>query len=99
MLDTLKAKPIQFALFDQTLYEQVPTLYERIIFAPPEFQKTRYRVAGEFDQQIGQYLGNVFVPKEESSHGYLVALRFEDGSIEAFHPYSLFPIIEKEVKE
>jgi len=99
MLDTLQKKPVQFALFDQTPFVHVPTLYERIVFAPPDFQKTRYRIAGGGDPRIGHLLGNIMAGEEEGAGtgGYLVAIEFEDGSIEAFHPFSLFPVIEKEV--
>ena len=97
MNDISTAKPIQVALFDPAPYEHVPTLFERIVFAPPDFQKTRYRIAGFGDPRIGHLLGNIMASEEEGagSGGYLVALQFEDGSVEAFHPYSLFPVIDK----
>jgi hypothetical protein len=69
-------------------------------FQPPipgHDEGTKNRVAG-LDDRVGLYKGTGYVPREEISGGYVIFLEFENGSIEAFHPFSLFPVIDKEEK-
>jgi hypothetical protein len=52
----------------------------------------KWRVAG-LDSRIGTYKGIGYCHCSEISGGYMIFLEFEDGRVEAFHPYSLFPVV------
>jgi hypothetical protein len=58
----------------------------------------KWKVGG-LDGRIGEYVGVADIPDARGVLDYEVFLRFADREIWAFHPMSLFPVIEEDVPE
>lgn len=96
MLSNSAMTAFQGTLFDPLPYTtKTNSLYDQIVFTPKEMQVFRY--VG-FPKFIGLDIGRIYVDKEFYSQGFLVVLEFADGSLYAFEPNELLPVIKEEDK-
>lgn len=92
----------QCALFDLEEYTPEPeplTLLDRIEYAPEDMQAYCY-VGSPYYKTVGLHVGNIMLePWEElyEEYGsYMCVLKFADGSLHGYHPFSLFPVLKEE---